>query len=385
MIRIDFFIFGYRIFTVKDEDIGKAADIFLANNISVKFRGNTFSAPEHKQGEIERLLSTRVEFSKSECLGFGGFLKKNRGRAGVFAALTATLFMLVFSGNIVWDIRISGNEEVSDDKIIEELSLAGFETGDLWWGANLSRIETNMLSSSDSVSWININRRGGVAYVRVIEKVPHKEEEKKEGYSNIVAATSAVIEEITVIHGTAKVKAGDVVKKGDLLISGILSEESGGGFCYAEGIVLGRVSGEIEVCVPMTIGEKANETQSIKSLKIKIFGFEINILNRGRNSDEVYDIIVNNRNASFFGKKLPIAILCEYEVGYETVMRTLAKDEAIEIARKQMAEKLSEKLNSATLIRLKTDGEFSNSCYKISTSYISVEEIGTDLPFGVVP
>ena len=70
---------------------------------------------------------------------------------------------------------------------------------------------------------------------------------------------------------------------------------------------------------------------------------------------------------------------------YDTQIRTLAADEAVDLARKQMAEKLSEKLKSATLIRLKTDGAFSESCYKINTSFISVEEIGTDLPFGVVP
>jgi similar to stage IV sporulation protein len=385
MIRIDYLIFGYRIFTVRKEHISKAADIFLANNVSVRFRGNTFLVSERKQKEIERLLGTRVEFSKSECCGFFGFLRKNRHRAGVLLVMLAILFALIFSENIVWDIRISGNEAYSEGEIIEELSLAGLEAGDLWSGKNLSRIEADMLSLSHTVSWISINRRGGVAYVNVIDRIDHGEEEKKEGYSNIVASASAVIEEITVIHGVAKVKAGDSVKKGDLLISGVLPEESGGGFCYAEGIVLGRVSDSIDVSVPLEQEVKVSENRRLVSLDIKIFGFSLNILNRGRNSEELCDIIKSNRSAHLLGKRLPISVLREYESVSETELKTLPADEVVAIARRQMAELLSEKLEGATLIRLKTDGEFTDSCYKISTSFVSVEEIGADLPFGVVP
>lgn len=385
MIRIDYLIFGYRIFTVRKEHISKAADIFLANNVSVRFRGNKFLVSERKQKEIERLLGTRVEFSKSECRGFFGFLRKNRHRSGVLLVMLAILFALIFSENIVWDIRISGNEAYSEGEIIEELSLAGLEAGDLWSGKNLSRIEADMLSLSHTVSWISINRRGGVAYVNVIDRIDHGEEEKKEGYSNIVASASAVIEEITVIHGVAKVKAGDSVKKGDLLISGVLPEESGGGFCYAEGIVLGRVSDSIDVSVPLEQEVKVSENRRLLSLDIKIFGFSLNILNRGRNSEELCDIIKSNRSAHLLGKRLPISVLREYESVSETELKTLPADEVVAIARRQMAELLSEKLEGATLIRLKTDGEFTDSCYKISTSFVSVEEIGADLPFGVVP
>ena len=43
------------------------------------------------------------------------------------------------------------------------------------------------------------------------------------------------------------VKVGDVVKKGDLLISGVLPLELGGGFCTAQGEVKGRVADRVEV------------------------------------------------------------------------------------------------------------------------------------------
>ena len=137
--------------------------------------------------------------------------------------------------------------------------------------------------------------------------------------------------------------------------------------------------------MPLMQEVRMSEERRLLSVNVKIFSFSLNILNRGRNSTELYDIIKNNRSAGFLGRRLPISVTREYESVYETEMRTLPTDEVVSIARRRITEMLSERLKGATLIRLKTDAEFTDSCYKISTSYVSVEEIGIDLPFGVVP
>ena len=128
------------------------------------------------------------------------------------------------------------------------------------------------MAKSTAVAWLNINRRGTVAYVTVLEKEVHGQE-VKEGYSNVVAACDAVIEEISVVRGVACVKVGDSVKKGDLLISGVLPEEQGGGFCYAEGEIFGRVSESISVSVDEYKIKKTEKNSEIAHLDIKIFGF----------------------------------------------------------------------------------------------------------------
>ena len=113
----------------------------------------------------------------------------------------------------MWDIRIEGCDESYSDEIRKELTACGFSVGSSWSETDLGELEIEFLSKSQNVSWLNINRRGTVAYVTVLEKQVH-EEEKKEGYSNIIAECDAIIEEITVIHGVASVKVGDSVKKG---------------------------------------------------------------------------------------------------------------------------------------------------------------------------
>ena len=381
MMRIDYLLFGYRIFTVAGDDIAKAADILLKNGVSVRFKGNRFVAPERKARKIESLLGARIDYSKTEILGFYGFIRRNRRRYGIFTAIILTFLLLVFCSDRVWDIRIEGCGAELAEKIENELSECGFSVGAKWSDADTSRIEVDMLSSSESVSWLNINRRGTVAYVSVIEKVSHEEPPKKEGFSNVVASCDAVIEEITVIRGVATVKPGDSVKKGDLLISGVLPGEIGGGFCYADGVVIGRISDSVEVTVSNMREVKELNKPEISSLYVKIFGFSLKIFKINKKINLECDIIDKKDTVTVFDKELPISVCKKYAVPYEIKSILLTAEEMTEEATLKMSEALNKRLANATLVRISTDGGFSDSAYNMISSFVCLEEIGTDLPF----
>ena len=87
MIRIDYLMLGYRIFTVAEGDVSRVADLFLKKGISVRFRGNGFAVPEYKVRKIEAILSPSVSYTKTEIKGFYGFLYTRRKRYGAFFAL----------------------------------------------------------------------------------------------------------------------------------------------------------------------------------------------------------------------------------------------------------------------------------------------------------
>ncbi len=383
MMRIDYLIFGYRFFSFAAEDVGKAADIFLKNGISVRFKGNRFAVPERKVRRIERVLSSRVNYSKTDMLGLLGFLHGNRKRYGIFFATLLTFAILLFSSDRVWDVRIEGCESELAAKIEDELLDCGFSVGSKWSEADLSRIEVDMLSSSEHVSWININRRGTVAYVSFIERVSHEEPPKKEGFSNVVASSDAVIEEITVMRGTAMVKPGDSVKKGDLLISGIIPSELGGGFCYAEGVVIGRISDSVDVTVSDTREIKEEKKAEISSFSVKIFGFSIKIFEINKKINSECDIIDKKDKLTLFKKDFPITLYKSYAVPYEVKDIKLTAEEMTAEAMQKMSDALNERLLGATLVRISTDGSFSESAYNMISNFVCLEEIGADLPFKV--
>jgi similar to stage IV sporulation protein len=383
IVRPDLFLLGYRIFTVTPEDIAKAATLFLKNKMSIKFIGNKFAVREGYSKRVEKILSGNVEYSKSEILGFGGFLFNHRKRWGIIAALAIVILMFVFSSNRVWDVRIIGCETGNEENILKELEKCGLSGGVSWSAKSKSKIEVEMLASSEYVSWLNINRRGTVAYVTVVDKAVHDEPEQKEGYANIVASCDAVIEEITVMKGIAAVKAGDSVKKGDLLISGIIPDELGGGVCYAEGTVIGRCSNSVYVSISNFIEEKVEEKRSFAGMKVKFFNFSVNIFNFYRNCGSECDIIEKTKQKSLFGKNLPLVVTKKYCIESTILKKELTAEQMAKLAREQMQKELEHLLSDATLLKIRTAGGFDNSVYTMSSDVIFTQEIGIEVPFGV--
>lgn len=382
MIRIDTLIFGYRVFSVKPKDTAKALTALLRHNMTVKIKDNSFIVKESDAKRIEKILTNRVEFCKSEMRGLGGFVYKNRLRIGFFVAVFLSALLFLFSGLVVWDVRVEGSEYGYEEEIKKDLAECGFSSGTLWHKVDKSELEVTMLQKSEYISWININRRGTVAYVNVIDKVVHEEKEEKTGYSNVVASSDAIIEEITVSRGIAMVKVGDSVKKGDILICGVLPMENGGGYCYAEGTVIGRVSDVVSVIAEAKSEEKLENKKVISEITLNFFNFPINIFKSYRNFDNDYDII--ECDEEYFlpgGSKLPVSLHKKYISLYTRTLITLSSQEQTLLASKMLSEALSDRLSGATLLRINTQGEFNSRGYSLSASIVLSENIGYDAPF----
>lgn len=382
MIGIAELLLGYCTFTVEEEDVAACAQIFLKSGISIRFSKNTFTADSFKSAKIEKILNGKIEYSKSELKGFGGFLYKNRKRYSVMVSIILSLVLYVISSDRVWDVRIEGCDANFAKEVIAELESCGFSIGTRWSETDVNELEVEVLSKSETVSWLNINRHGTVAYVSVLEKQVH-EEEKKAGYSNIVASCDAVIEEITVIHGVANVKVGDSVKKGDLLISGVLPSELGGGFCFAEGEIFGRVSDSISVSVPESRALKNEIDRNLDRFDIKIFGFSVNIFNSYRNYGSDCDIIEKEKSILLFGRRIPVSFSKSSVVYYNFEDVKLTDEEMVTEASDKMSHLLSERLRESTLLKIKTYGGFTDGVYGMVSDFVCMEQIGYDLPFEV--
>ena len=384
MLRIDYFLFGYRKFCVERQDIKKCVNIFLSKNISVKFQDNIFLVSERDFSRVNRALKNQVNYTVSEALGVYGILYKNRRRYGLLLAVLFFVALLLLSSSVVWDVRVEGSDNGNEEEILNELREVGLVPGKFWSKLDKSRVEAEMLLNSEYVSWLNINRRGSVAYVSVMDKISHTDTEKKEGYSNIVAERDCVIEEISVKTGYALVKAGETVKKGDVLISGVFPLEMGGGYCYAEGVVIGRFTDKVSVTVREYEEEKVLKSKKIGSVSVNFFGFSVNIYKTYRNLLEECVIIKDKRDLSFFGKaKLPFGIEKEYVLEYENQTVRYTEEKMVKIAASRMQDELNCMLENSNLLRISTAGAFSEGAYTIITDYVSSSDVGLVKEFKV--
>ena len=365
MVRPDLLLFGYVTVTVAEADKSAAADILLKNGVSATINAyGEFIIPYRKKENILRLFSGSLEYSLSQPQGLFPLFYKHRHRYGVFLGIILSVFLIFLSADTVWDIRIEGIDAARESAVLEELSDAGLSVGNRWSRINKSEVEIQALSKSENIAWININRRGGVAYVKVSDKILYQDGEEPSGTANIVAARDCVIEEIIVERGYAMVKKGESVKAGDLLISGVIPTELGGGFCYASGVVIGRYDEKIEVFTDKTVRNKAYTDRILVNMSVNIFGRETNIFKKYRQYGESCDIIKEKRDLKLY-KKLPISICKTYAMQYEVKENELSEDEQVKLTSQLLSERLTDFLSDKEAKRLVTHGELSPEGYKM--------------------
>ncbi len=170
-------------------------------------------ADEHSYG-MEVIDRKGLPFMKSA-------LKRRVGFLGGAAGFIIALYIL---SSFVWFISVSGNESIDDQKILRAAAQYGVYKGAAKW--NFSRVEAEqaILRDIKELTYIKIDIRGVKADIQVVEKILPGDEIT--GPCHLLASNDGVVKEILVLEGQARVKEGDAVVKGDVLISGIVFPQS---------------------------------------------------------------------------------------------------------------------------------------------------------------
>ena len=376
-MRFLLFLVGYRYYYFEKDTLLLLSKIALKNGFVLKLRSDKIKIPLYKCRKFEKIIGDKISYKRSEARGVLGFIYSNLKNVPLLLSLAFVLFLWYFSSLTVWDVRISGNVYYDATLIERELSSLGLKRGALWSKIDKTKLELDLLDTSEYVSWVNVNRVGTVAYVRVIDKITSTAEPKN-GYRNLVADSDGVIEQITVKSGVAAVRVGDTVKAGDLLISGILAD---GSFTYAEGEVIARKSERVEVNVFKKYEAFLYGEAKIRAFGINFFEKTINILKISRNLDTTCDIIRSENDIFLFGRKLPVSFFCEYATPRESVEMEYTSDEMVKCATDLLNSLIREKLQSAELLKIKSGGAFENGVYLMWAELLYSENIATGLPF----
>ena len=387
MVRIDALIFGYRKLKIDPSDLSLVTSLLLRNSIpSIINNDGTITVRERDIKRIQNIFFGRIDYSCSDSLGLPEIFKRIKYKGTVAISLLISLIVTLFLSGLIWDIRVEGNEKITDGEIILALGECGFEIGDMWRLVDRGEVENDFLKNNSSISWININRRGSVAYIKVIEKENNQgtADNSPSTYSNLIASSDCVIEEITVMRGTAMVKVGDTVKRGDILVAGVLSAEAGGGFCSAEATVIGRKSDTVTVEIER-IGEKISYGEKkLYSKTINFFKISLNIFKLYGNLTDECDIIEDEVAYSLFGRyKLPLSISSVYLVNKCSESVEYTDDELVKIATERMNAITASLLAGGDLLRIKTQGDFGDRGYWLSSDIVFLCDVGERAEFDV--
>ncbi len=375
MVRPDYLIFGYRIVRVAEDDRPRIINASLKSGGCVRMSGEgEIFLPLTKYRAFAREHSG-VSMAVSEPRGLLGLVIRNRFRVGAWLAVLLVMLIYFLASQLVWDIRVEGDGTLDDSKVISALSDAGFSVGQRF-PDDLSVIEASVTRTSPDIAFIRINRRGLVAYARVIGKTVGDTVKSPPTYE-IVSAHDCVIEEISVVSGIARVKAGQTVRRGEVLISGEYPSEENPRGIPAAGKVSGRVMSTSEVTVERVQTKRVTGDERIFSKSCEILGIKINIFKKYRNLPDEYDIIKRDKSIKLFGRvNLPVTVREEYITPISYSELSLTDSELISEASERISRLREGFLSLGQITRMTSSGQLSASAYTVRLDTVYITEVG---------
>ena len=184
-----------------------------------------------------------------EVLGWGGlpaFLRRFRRRQVWSAGLLLFAAGLYLLSSFIWTVRVEGNERLETAELLSACEDLGVKPGVWKRGVDTAEVTNRLLVQFSDISWVSVSIKGTDVTIKLAETIEKAERIDRETPCDIVASADGVIVQITAERGTPKVKPGDVVKKGDVLISselliGLEGEEQHTEYTAAEGAVTARI------------------------------------------------------------------------------------------------------------------------------------------------
>lgn len=155
--------------------------------------------------------------------GLPFWLRKIRARKGlIFGSVLFVLVITQCSGRI-WHIGVEGGFLHTREQIMqvmeEELGVYG---GVLAEQVDCFEIEKRLRLDYNEIGWISVEKRGCRLFVSLNESTMPAQAGTREEPSHIIAEQDGIVRKIEVRRGIPQVQVGDEVKKGDILISGIV-------------------------------------------------------------------------------------------------------------------------------------------------------------------
>ncbi|MDE5052212.1 sporulation protein YqfD [Niallia taxi] len=294
--------------------------------------------------EVVRGSGIKIEFQR----GAGApFLYKRILKNSGFALGVFLFFGLILTlSNMVWGIEIKGANPATEYQIRKQLDKMDIKIGEFqFFSKELDEIQAGLTNNIDAITWIGVELKGTTYHFQVVEKnEPEKMEEEKP--QNLIAAKKATIVDYFIEEGDQVFTIHDVVKKGQLLVTGIYGKDKNTKTVSARGEIWGETWYNSKVTIPLDSTFQVFNGNEKQKHYLKLFGYEIPVWGFGKVEYKEYEKEENEKNVKFLKWELPLKVTNKTYREKEEVTRSYTEEEAIkagkEKARKDIQQKIGE-------------------------------------------
>ena len=289
---------------------------------------------------IARKTKCKVKINSKK--GLPIMFHKYRKRKLFLFLLVPVAILIFISSTYIWNVEIVGTEKINTEELLSQLSDEGVGVGKRKSSINSETIIDNIRLKRTDIAWLSLDMKGTNVIVTIVEAEEKPEIINKNEYCNIVATERGLITKITADTGTALVKAGDIVEKGDILIGGYMQGKyTDTRYVHAKGEVKAKVwyTKKISSGFTREITEETGVTENKYSININ--NFKINLYKTLPNFENCDTINETNKIKLFSNFYLPIEIKKTTYVEKKKYRVTYGKEELKQLLIQELENKFS--------------------------------------------
>lgn len=186
---------------------------------------------------LVRKCHIHIRILHKKGLPFFVFYYRKRWILGVAVMITAILIGVLSA--YIWDIEIHGNYAVTDERIMDYLETVGIHHGVKKNLFDYKMVSSNLRKYFPEITWAAVKMQGTRLFIDLKENSDSSIfEERTQKGGNLIADADGTIKKMITRSGTPAVSVGMEVKKGDLLVSGVVDLINDAGEVYEQAAVI---------------------------------------------------------------------------------------------------------------------------------------------------
>ena len=328
--------------------------------------------------KIARKTGCKVKIKNKKGIPF--LLHRYKKRKIFFILLILLALIIGLSSCFVWNVEIKEENGYELENIREDIEKAGLKVGIFKGKINTKEIINKIRLERKDVAWMGIELKGTNAIVKLVKSDEKPDIINEDEYCNIISDKEGIITKISVQNGTANVKVGDTVKKGDILVNGWMEGKfTGIRYVHSLAEIEAKVWYTESIKIPYKVTETRYTGNEEEKYGIKFNNFQINFTKK-YSKFKIYDTIETENKIKLFSDfYLPISIVKTTYKEQEKIEKTYSVEEAKNIGIKQLEEKLDEKIENKDNIVNKNINTYEQADgVLVYVTYEVLENIGTN-------
>ena len=314
------------------------------------------------------------------CVGIYWGIRSALRRPILLLTISLLLFLSIWLPTRVLFIRVAGNQFVPDKKILETAEGLGIRFCASRREIRSEQMKNALLGAIPELQWAGINTSGCTAVISVRER--EKEEKMdtdKNSVGSIVASQDGVIVSCNVWEGTGKCVPGQVVRKGETLISGFIDCGIRIRAVHAKGEVYARTNRKVQAYIQSCWQSRQDETSTSLRLNLILGKKRINLWKGSGILEGSCDRIEKSYPLTLPGGfRLPVSVSVEKLTGYDTAPIYLDRESAAEILSAFSDTYLSGQMVGGQILAKEATIEESGSGFSRTGQYDCLEMIGKE-------